>query len=1352
MTRLKILPTSINGKQFRITYEGCDVIKLDSRPTLDQLDKLFIASNVAYIRVANSDQLFFVNKTNHQLVKLNVNATQIKNFDTEVGLSNLEINESKSLTEENLNNLPQLIEHQAPGNKKVHNVEVKLTLSERNALLRKLYDKRANTKNSAYTYIFQTQLAKYQAQTTHEIAKLKDKIQPNTEDKINAQIKKIERSQQWMNEMHSFSSEFIRFEHFINNPSHNNPHNDPEQSLDLLLDALNKYEENISAKLDNYPEQLDVVKNKLLTNISAFRTQIEILKINRATKDQIQYLFSVQTRDLSIPSLGAFMADQMIDLLDAGIEVAYKISNRRFIDLFEMPLSISTLSEAKKMLTLKSKTLDGMEYNDTYSPIPEEMLMAMTEEPISTLTLTSDTPSSDTQQWFSLKPYLNDWNPTDLDEIICLATDSHFNQKETAPFYVGLSGFGASVIELMLIAPIRLIALVINTGLTLVESILRPVLSSILDPIWQRLRNQPFFAKNTDERIINRFDRFLSQVHAQISPVFAAKRWWNSYYKRKDTTQTHQELLDECKESSNFYHQIFTFFNPQFVSDYIQNFLASIFLSPVKLYQDLVYTFSTVETEKVYSTVKARQEILQHFRNVLEEQYTTQSTSDTDEPYPHLRYCHINEISSPLEVFREIMLTLDDTLIDSMFRKSPGFATLYFMVSITTFGMYLAPASALAVLKSFPAYLKMLTDFLSIHFTGKSTALGLQQQMVACFLEWKLGFFTTELLMEIQRGNFDFFNEIIKEPEQVTMAVVGLVGMGMLIQFLPFLPTTITVPQVIPSIPAIPIYNFYAEIVNIFIEEAKGCAAGTIGLNWVEYAFLGLKFSMLMHSMLTGAHQGKHANAFQQLAKACSNENFLKALIKACENDEDFNKLSDKNKITYFKEKILTPQLTQLLLTKKLNFTQMELTAFTNALAAQIPKANKEFQAYLKSSPEQRALIQNKQKSIDPQKQLEKLLDAMPENTINDNLMPLEKAHQRLQEAIQLFNDRKNPLVFATDAWQVFSRLKEANKFYDHLDKLFDNYNAELLRSQNADLCINKYDFLDVFYNKYCYQSSNNFLRFLLFFPPFYMIAVSIREIKRLLAWAFNKPSVMHQIQKSYHKDLAILLQVPAIMARTYYAMARALSYTARFLFIATVTIPSFILAIPYFLMGGSVKKWFQTIDKTACYIALHKTPPLTTIQTIYAKTARIAGSNEDIIHAANNIMAQLKGANDIKTSLPDPKREGLTTHTITNSNVTTILARYDQAHKASTKKALAPKQDNELPKSKSQQEIAQELKSIPGTRSIQACLDSEPNTSINNCPKGAEILSLRALTEQSDTSLKFCTELSHSLAKMAIF
>lgn len=1323
---------TINKVPVRVTTEGCDWLKLSVPPHHDILQNLPMASNVAFVRcqLQGKERLYYVNKRDHQLIEITIDDTKLQQLDTKVASATLELNQPHPLSTEQLSDIEKLTGFASPISKKVRDIEFSLTPQERFHLQRRLYDNRSTPKNSAYTYIFQNYLAKYQGQMQHELAKLQDeKTRLTSAGKstahITAEIEHFKTTQGWMEQMRRISAQFIEFEKLINNPGQK----DPQIVLQGLLDLLADYEAAINRLTANqdyaqYPAikgLLTALPTNIAPSLTQFKAQLTAMIEQGVSRAELARLLCVQTRDSQIKSLGTFMAEQMTTILECGIKVAYELSDNRLGDLLSVPESVSALSDAKKNIELKAFSLDGAEYNETYQPITEEMLSALTPEHEPTATAEAK------PQWFSINPYLHKFNPQDIDKITCLVTLAHFENKKSAMMYYRLGkraqfiaeagtviGIGfvkllASLGELALYVPLRFAALIILTTIDAIGALINTVVSSVASVLgripglgfFNALINTTWLKPRAENKMTNWVDQQLSQIHARNSIVKWSKRWSNQRYQRMDAhgkpiNDDHQKLVEKCMDDPNFFQEAFVYFNPERVSGYIKHFASSIGDSIGKFFRDPLYLFSSrgydATPEEVYTITQIRQQFINKYQQKRiaeyekrEQTYQAALPADADikgPQYNRLKHCAINEIESPLEVFREIMLTLDDTVIDPMFRKSPGAATFYFMVSMTTFGTYLAPTAAIAWMKSLPAWLQIPTDIISVHFTGKATSLGMMEQMVACFLEWKLGFFSTELLMEMQRGNFEFFNEMVKEPEQVTLGLVGLIGMGMAMQYLPLLPTTIPLPVVPGMLPMPPIYNFYAEVYNVFIDEAKGCAEGTPGLTGIEYGFLGLKFGMLLHSMLAGTHAHERHDALQALAKACApidekgeidamikpEDKFIVKIMRACQKVDLFSKSQTEIETQF--AVILSQTLDEILKKKNLTtqFTAEDIQAFKAILAEQI--SPKEIENYLAlKNPKTRASAQNKLKGNDPEARFKRLTNytihlvndlpadktayhnsycwnqqtkqlsyILEDGTIKEHPLyhperfevelakykdqldqiklsvtetqlggllretALAKAYRELQEAIALASDKNNPLVFDKDP------LKEANKYYDHLDALFNRYNHELQKAGRADLCVDKRSYLDVFYNKYCYRGSNNLLRTLLFFPvpipvpPFYFPGVYLtvalfRGLKYTIARWRNKPSIAHQVVKSFNKDFVLLCQMVAVVLRTTQVMARAISYSLRpFVAVAALVLS----ALPWMFYRGagalglvnvmSRKAWFKQVDAFACsMVALHR-------------------------------------------------------------------------------------------------------------------------------------------------------------------
>ena len=1156
-------------------------------------------------------------------------------------------------------------------NGKIQNIEVLATQAERYDLLRKLYDSHANPKNSTYTYIFQNYLAKYKAESIREL----NKLQNNNKE---ADIKQLKTMQNLMDQLHRMSAQFVVFEVLLNYPTAD----EPGKILQNLLDLIDQhYLPGIEAITKTYDAKNNLI-NQLQPNIQDFRQQLETMIAQGATRHDVDKLFSIQTRDSNIKSLGSFMATQMTDILEHGIKTAYEISDNRFKDLLTVPDAIAALSDAKASIQLKAFSLDGAEYNETYAPIPENMLRALTPE----TRPKSSNNSPNISAWFSLMPYLHHFNPEDLDKMFCLVTERDFyldnapnsmieTLKDVSIVFLKLL---ASAIELMVYVPFRFFATLVFSMIDLTGSIIHQIMTSALNlldyvtglDVSSTWENSRILNPQSSSKWTRQLEQQLSDLHANISMVKASKRLSNRRYQRTDD-KNHQNLLEACMDDSNFFHEVFIYFNSEQIANFIKDFFTSIVRAVDSFFKNPLYLFSgrqyQAKPEEVYAFITLRHQMIKQYQTKLE----SDVQASTKEKYEVIKHCPINQISSPLEVFREVMLTLDDSIIDPMFRKSPGAATFYFMVSMTTFGTYIAPAASIAWMKSVPTWLQIPTEVLSRHFTGKPASLGMSEQMVACFLEWKLGFFSTEFLIEMQRGNFDFFKEMVKEPEQVTLGLMGLIGMGMAIQYLPLLPTTIELPK-IPGIPQLPpIYNYHAEVINLFIHEAQGCAEGTSGLTGVEYGFLGLKFSMLMHSMLTGAQAHEKQDVFKQLSEICTEHQFIANLIQACDKANLFD-LDNQSEIDTIFQNLLDTALTTLLQEKNLDtqFLSDDISAFKSVLTQAISSdAIKEYRRLKK--PTYRADAQNLLKGDTPELRFNHIIAEAADTSCDET--PLSKAHRELHEAITLLSDKKNPLVLNQDP------LKEANKLYDYLDSLFERYNHEAKQANQPS--INKHAYLDVFYNRYCYKSSNNLLRSLLFvpvpmpFPPFYFPGVYVaaalfRGVKYGFAKQQNKPSVAHQVVKSFNKDLVLFMQIMAVIARTTQVMARAVAYTLRPL----VALSLLALSTPFYLVYRGVgavlgltkenifdrKSWFKTIDTWSSNMtSFHHlklwelgpndwakpvplwpwlwhtndvkkiiTWPLRMMRVSYAKAARIAGSSRDVSEAGKQMLEVLAAEN----------------------------------------------------------------------------------------------------------------------------
>ncbi len=1257
----------------RITHEGCDYLNLPPGTTIpkffnNNLIRIPSASNQTLVHclVNNKDRLFYIHKAERKIIE--IHGVDIKSIQTLVNKDweeapidyqpkPLSLEKIKSIAE--LIGYPALLTHAT----RAKNIEVKLTREQRRLVLMMMDDQNISFCNSSYTYAFQAYLAKYMHESMLEKTKLEFEERHQTESKKNNSLwqsfkhiisktiwtsveekkLKIKAMQEWTIQLHRLSARFKAFDTFVNNRGP-----DPKQTLTQLRDIFQKYKQDIQSDLDdmiqNIPETnrkakqkkqiLMKLKHQLATDIDKFEVQLTKLD-KKPTKIQIDRLVSMTDRDLHIQSLGRFMQMQMTCILQAGIQVSYKISAQRLRDVIQVPSLIAHLSDAKHLMLIKGQSIvEGPKANDTYSSIPSAMLDATTQAEI-----ISDSRDS----WFSIKPYLKKWNPASVDKILCLITGraAIANNRHANYFYhffVQPLKFFASIFEITFAIPRLGLVLFLGTTEALLFILTRQ-------------------HKSTESKLTYQLNEWIKQFYQDYALLVAPLTYlknssWNAYHRENvDNNDPHQFILDACTDQSGFCHNLFVYLTPQLISETILDFFNSIFRQMLSIPRDISYLISyDQQANDTFKQIQFRHQSLEKLNELLTQKLISlkQSTEKSDS-YEPLSYCIVNHISSPLDVFYEIMVTLSNSVVNPMFRKSPGIATFFFAISITTFATFILPAPTIAWLKSVPTWLKYPAEQISLHFTGKSTTLGIQEQVVACFLEWKLGFFATEFGVELAHGHFEIFESLFEDPEQIVLVLVSLISLGITLQYIPELPTTIH----IPGLPEIP--NYYFMIVNVFTEEAKGCKEGTVGLTSIEYGFLGLKFAMLMHSMLSGSESRQELSSLQQLVLACGQKSFFKKIIESSQEmglsewlkDNSFieelnQSLSnlepsifasspiEKNPRVYAFANMLTRIINQTLAEQNLQFEKQELLLFKTALAKQ-----------LLTLPEFLSINQAKDKYLktltrapDDEKRTKLNFQSPPKTILN-----LQEAYQALQEAIMITNNPEQPLIFIN---QRFGLIKEANQYYDYLDRCFENYNQALKQEYGTNnenyetLYLDKRPYLDVFFNKYCYEPSNNFMRSLIFF--IYPLSLLSRGLKFLWATIMHKPCMQHQIIKNFCKDMVIVSQIIGPIARMTADFNLYITGVLRGLAFV-VTLPTTLAIYPIFYVMAKVmdkffhtganiaplSHWFEFLDDWICYlIALHETKDLSLIRQLFVRASRVAGTNQDIGHATDKMCQDL--------------------------------------------------------------------------------------------------------------------------------
>jgi len=1129
-------------------------------------------------------------------------------------------------------------------------------------------------------------------------------------------------------------------------------------------------------------QELNKLKTNLVKNVDLFLANIDRVKEEVPTERQRRKLFSIQDESSDRTSLGSFIATQMTLMMQSGIDQAYQIRGYGK-QLFFMDDAIKALSDGKAQIEVKSFALYGARYNNSVATIPEGMLAAITHEPITQAEVHAKEAAAEEEKkeisrktkWLSLTPYVDLDDPESVDVVISSIAAKRKPEAETViqqPTKSEYSWFNPAniiygIIFVVAIIPLFFIGLlfwaVTGFGLladpnrgwdfksrmywaydlakkigggfvvffaTLIEaalSVLRFALSIIF------LIFVPFvaiWAWVTNDTIANKYhkiDHALSYLNFLVGP---AKRWYHSGYQKDLPQGDRKEMLAKVKANSSrsvFDSVVTKYFSCSAIGVAIVNFFRNIWHAIKGFFLDANHAWLTRKSTYDHDCMSAyrsmHQDVFSHQKRFAIEfqerlkaaAHELENAAEEKEAigdYPRVRRWKPNEWSSAFDFFDDICFGLSDLVVDPMFRKQPGLATTYFVLAHASLGVLFAPPSVAS--SQYFNWLNEIPAWLSQNFTGKEISESLATQIIGCFLEWKVGFFASEFLLETMQGDFSGLKEIVKQPEKITFGLFALVASGYALGHIPTLPTSFTVNGIEVPFPV-------GDAINLFSEESETCTiGGTPGLTGLEYAFLGLKFGLLIESLVSGADKAKiHGLGLKKLAQSIvpklKAKGFLDPKIAAA-NQEQVKQIIDEvlteqgvsldstaplyqafvDSIIKDTESLKSPapldpnqvlskaqtigsiqvskseQINEIIpevkaasvidqeLAKDVKGAKIQVEAakqvvnamddkigfFASPEAGFIDNADKLYEKldaiyenYLRLSPrEEHAAIQREKQDFLYRFNL--LHAAVPENLNLAN--NAEGAWNQLQNAVRLVNQMD---ILGKD----FPSTDEANKFFDYLDSLFENYNKLCADKGRFDKQIDKREFLDSFYNKYCFRSVPTIWRILRWIPN-----MIINIIGGIIRWFINKPRHPHVVQemrKDRASDKAFWLQILANAARMAHTYVRGLSYLGRaFLFlVAPVTLlvlayffPAYgfalamsalAVAVTTLILVGLAFKYSESMQRYAKWsggLALHRTQLSTKIRAEYADDCRIAGISGDMRAQCQRYNQRLEEVNPV--------------------------------------------------------------------------------------------------------------------------
>ena len=831
-------------------------------------------------------------------------------------------------TPQEINGKQKIRVHRNPHNGEIIDIEVYISDKKRYEILRNVSNKHYTPAQSSLTYIFQNALADYQGKITVAQEEINE-----TEEKTD------DKRQAFMDELHGISSYFILLEKLINNPSSLIP----TESLDNLLTQISEFEIKITSKITNLlsktwssdeaaQEEILASLTKfnvhIIKNIAAFKKQIEELRSSNPTHAEVKELFSLRSSEVewalspNQKSLGTFIADCMMETFSGGIDVAHAIKEATLDGRIRShsweSQSVRALSSAKKNMREKMYSMMGTLKNTEYR-IPTEMIDILTPEA---------PPTTDGSGWMSLKNYCRNWSILELDPVLCLALDKKSNDKEQAGAGIVAYTWAAMVPDLVYTA-VRFVgqaSLFVGYGLSYAtESLLAYPLYYARNNAWFKGLYQECETHAGLSQWAHTAEQALSDGHRYLSEkpggIFHAQKMWNDAYKRKNEDGTddteYQVFLQGTSKPINGFHLALEHLAPTKMVPYIAEQLSAIPQSLMRVGKELWYNPPTPVVwvlnkfknktkpvdlddtekrldflEKLYTGIKTKAAENPSEDTTISNPLTAENDESKDESpvtensdnslYPVGVPCQETNIANPFAVPLEVVDVLNK-VIDHAFREAPLPSTAFCTFAALSFGTCVLPVAALGLSAKSVAAIQAPSQWLAHNFMGQGLS-SMTAQMGSNFLLWKGGFFGTEGVKAVTEGEYDFLQRIFKNPEFFIMGSIACIAMGMAIGYMPEIPELPTAAGISPLG-----LGAYKSMMNGLIEESVYCTEnGTPGLTSLEFGFLGLKFFMFMHSMISGNIDRGDAKK-QEAIFLLLNEFIHSTVYKTSKDGSDFN-------------------------------------------------------------------------------------------------------------------------------------------------------------------------------------------------------------------------------------------------------------------------------------------------------------------------------------------------------------------------------------------------------------------------------------------------------------------------------
>ncbi len=943
----------------------------------------------------------------------------------------------------------------------------------------------------------------------------------------------------------------------------------------LTLNAKISKEQKISSsEKDNLLVGLYRFPDTAANKLDVFIKQLADLKNSPPTQDQVRQLFSEQNEGGVEQSLGQFLADLTQSLIRAGIDDIKNLPSIKYSPISQSAHrhhALRRLSTAK-MEAERRHALAGQIENNTVTSYQVDEEIKREEK--------------DRERLLSLEDYIDINSPKELDEALCFFTGLSTQARKKKALWkwalIAAGGLIAVIIEAIHAFILRPIGLAI----AIAASVVMPILATVMKIFTLNLPTEGYFtAINQFFGAIHRKLSITCWIKNKVKAMYQ-----RTDTDSNPTAKLQQKIADHAKGSAINEVETALTHGINWLGEKAGNVFAGMLKHLYHFATDVRYLWnSSAQTKQNKTTVAIKKvdHLIEKSRYSLQLQFAEcLRNRDTDPNYHLLKKHGINPdkthqlikdlerngISVPLDVLVKILIAVPDLLAVPMITNAPG-------VSLT-FGSVAALAAICTTIPAIAGTLGVVGKTLVAAnlWTAKSVMgkiipfptsvlfINVTANGVSPFVLWKFLSLLTELFISLVLKDLRSLKQVFANPEFIFLGTLALITCGAMLGPL--------FPQIISAIPGghgiamawekmlhaieklphnvhlhdftknfghgmlakganalagnLPIVPIY--LMQFFIEEANTLPNAMPVVNLLEYMFLGLKFGILAHTLLTGQHKG--------IQKPTDINKIIIALAKR----DIININSTKEKIVAIKEVLAQFGVCEEDMSTSSELFQ-QITEFTDGITPE------EYEKFRKEADRSIAVIK---KNIARAKAKE---------------TPLDKARDDLEACMHK----------ATQAFNAINTENRLNRdtveyFYDNLHQKFDKYNEEARKIGRLDLQIDKREYLRGFYNKFLYTGSVNLWRVMINIPLIRELVYTKRAIMYMYASQTNAYTKMERIEGSFHKDAAILLvYIGGLALRPGRGVAMLINELSRFSVIGPWALAGAILpAIIY----GAVKLW----------------------------------------------------------------------------------------------------------------------------------------------------------------------------------